>query len=145
MAEGIFNALAKKRGMRHVHAFSAGLFAFEGGKASSNAIDVMKSHGMDISSHRTKGISSFRLDDMDLIIAMTRQQLFDIMMSNHKLEGKAMTLSQWGFDDEGLDVDIQDPFGANKGEYERVFSALLYFVGSALDRLGEGGGSREAK
>ncbi|MCL1802335.1 MAG: hypothetical protein FWG30_01655 [Eubacteriaceae bacterium] len=136
MAEAIFNRYAHMEGIsQHYHASSAGLFAYEGQKASVEAIRALQRHGMDLPGHESKNISAYNLDEFDLIIAMTEQILSDIMLENPTQADKLRTLCQWGFDDDSLSLDISDPFGGSESEYERVFEDLDYFLGSAVARL----------
>jgi len=136
MAEGIFNTLARQYSMQgRLQAFSAGLYAYEGNSASKNAIAVCKANGIDISGHRTVPFDYFSTDDVDLIVPMTGGQLSDIINANPKNADKTILLSAWGFDDDSLNVDIEDPFGGGLEEYQAAFERLSYFVGSAFERL----------
>ncbi len=50
---------------------SAGIDTGEGLPATKNAISVMKEHGIDISTHRTRDIAGLILGAFDRVVAMT--------------------------------------------------------------------------
>ena len=83
MAEALFKiALAQKLGVGlgeleglGFQIYSAGVGAFNGGRASREAVEVMREKGYDLSGHVSKAMTEDMLKDADLIIAMGRNHM----------------------------------------------------------------------
>lgn len=64
MAEGF----ARRLGKDHIEAWSAG--SKPSGKINPTAVQVMKEHGIDISGHRSKGLSELPTRQWDYVVTM---------------------------------------------------------------------------
>lgn len=112
MAEGIFNKIAKERGLDDT-AGSAGIFAAEGGSASKNAVDALAEKGADISGHKSRRVTPEMLAEYDEILTMTNSHA-DILRSALPQFGyKIRTLSESA----GGSGEISDPFGGDLDAY----------------------------
>lgn len=112
MAEGIFNKIAKERGLDDT-AGSAGIFAAEGGSASKNAVDALAETGADISGHKSRRVTPEMLAEYDEILTMTNSHA-DILKSALPQFGyKIRTLSEAT----GGGGEISDPFGGDLDAY----------------------------
>ena len=119
MAEGIFNKLAKEKGIDAV-AKSAGLMVVES-CVSANSVAVCKENGIDISSHLPTQITAEQVAEADVILTMT---------NSHKaafggLE-KVHTLPEFF----GSSGDITDPYGGSIEIYRKTFSQLQSLIGN---------------
>ena len=54
---------------------SAGTAAFEGGKASANAIEVLREEGYDLSSHISKTLTREMLEEADIVVALDTEHV----------------------------------------------------------------------
>ena len=70
MASAILNSIAKEKNL-DIKASSAGLAAFPGDEASENAVRALEEIGIDLSSHRSRPVTQYLLDESDYIIGMS--------------------------------------------------------------------------
>lgn len=124
MAEAVFNQ--KATGQK---AFSAGLFAQNGGEASQNAVDVCANHGIDLSGHKTRYVLDFPVGDMDLVLAVT-VPIRDALKMQYP-NSRIFTIKEYagGYSD----LDIMDPFGGDLSSYEECLSEIYGAVLKILD------------
>lgn len=117
MAEAIFKNIIKESGReREYEAESAGIFAVEGQKASSNAVETMRGKGLDLTKHISKSISEDMIIDSDIILTMTKSHKDNLLLLNKGLEGKVFTIKEYIRNNE--DIDILDPFGSSLEVYK---------------------------
>ena len=127
MAEGFFNALPSKG----YWGTSAGIFAQNGQKPSENAVSAMKENGIDIKSHRSKGLTPEAIERAELILTMTKSHKNALLNLDSSLSGKVMTLSEFA----GEDGEIPDPFGGDLDTYRSCAKEIKRLVKKAYDRL----------
>ena len=101
MAEAIFNQFSED-----LQAFSAGLMAQRGNRASQDAIRVCQKHGIELSDHLTANINDFSLDDVGLILTSTAHIRDGLKMKFP--DARIFTIKEYagGYSD----LDISDPF-----------------------------------
>jgi len=123
MAEGIFNVLAKERGLS-LRAESAGIMAVNG-KAEPNAIEAAKIFGADISSHHTRRFQQSMLEEYDKIFCMTAA-CADMLKSKYPTYAeKIATVSR---------EDISDPYGCDISVYQKTAAELEKAIKRLLDQ-----------
>ncbi len=118
MAEGIFKKMLSDRKIENVECSSAGLFAMSGDEACSNAIEAAQRFGADISSHRSRRITSYILDETDIFVCMTREQAASLSM--YVPNEKVVVLGD----------GVPDPFGGDIETYMRCANSIR----TALER-----------
>jgi protein-tyrosine-phosphatase len=64
-----------RSGLSHVVVDSAGILGIEGGKAAAHSIAVAREAGLDLTHHRSRGVTVADLRTSDIVIAMTLTQL----------------------------------------------------------------------
>ena len=120
MAAAMLNDIAVKDDL-DILIDSAGVFAEIGGKATAEAVRVMKNRGIDLSTHRTKPLTDELMDMADIILVMTAAH--KELIQNIAPE-KVKTLMEYA----GMDADISDPFGGDDEEYaetaDEIYTAL---------------------
>lgn len=89
---------------------SAGLSAFPGGPASTEAISVMKQRGLSLLNHQSHSITERGLRHADLILTMTNSHRLAILERMPELSPKVHLLS-------GSSDDVSDPFGGAESVY----------------------------
>jgi L-threonylcarbamoyladenylate synthase len=135
MAEALFKmALAQKLGVgvgelegMGFQIYSAGVAAFDGGRASAEAVQVMREKGCDLSRHVSKTLTEDMLRDADLVIAMGR---------NHLREAQAI-LGPQGEDKVHLVVPegIADPIGQPADVYRMTAARIERGLGRFVEEL----------
>ena len=116
MAEAYFRALTARSGTSGLECGSAGICASQDSPASRNAVAVMKTYGIDLSSHRSRLFSETLAKDADLIVAMTSGHLSSALALFPEISGKIRTLAPSG--------DIADPFGGDEKVYQACFEEM---------------------
>lgn len=120
MAEHLF-----RRKLGHVFdvcCSSAGLSAAVGAKASPNAIAVMRELGCDLTVHRSRFLTSEKIDDADLIVVMTSAHRDAVCRLFPKARNRVRLLHAFGVADTAKDVT--DPFGQSETRYRQIRDEL---------------------
>lgn len=94
-----------------VSVVSAGLAAFQGDRASPQAVEVMQRRGLDLSSHCSQPMTEQLLAMADLVLTMTRGHRDAILAKFPDAEHRVKTLRIDG-------GDVTDPVGAPVETYE---------------------------
>lgn len=90
---------------------SAGICADDGASATRDAVQVMQERGLDISDHRSRSVTTLRLSDFDLVVAMTA--------------AIAETLRLHGVGQAKLRaLDVNDPYGNGLEAYRSTAAAI---------------------
>lgn len=114
-------------------ASSAGISAYEGDSASSEAASVMRSEwALDISGHRSTTLSEKHIKDSFLVLTMTRNQKDYIISSFPAAADKTYTLSE--FTDESA-LDILDPYGRTLSYYNKCAVEIKQAVEGLVEKL----------
>jgi len=135
MAEGIFRKyLAEKLGCdvddldkMGYKVSSAGVSGFAGSPVSANAIKACRSRGVDISVHRSKGLSQQSIQESDFVFVMERLHLNSIIALDREAEGKSCLLNE--------DEDIPDPVGQSQEVYDCCAGVIERAVRKRISEL----------
>jgi L-threonylcarbamoyladenylate synthase len=92
---------------------SAGTNALDGKEADRLAVEVMREVGVDLTPHRTHGLSPADVDRADWIFTMTRRQRESILALMPTCSERVQLLSSRG-------EDIPDPIAGSVEQYRRV-------------------------
>ncbi len=109
---------------------SAGLSAFPGGPAASEAISVLKKRGLNLANHQSHSITERTLRQADLILAMTSSHRSAILERMPELSSKVHLIS-------GGNSDVSDPFGGDEAGYEVCADELTQYLHSWLNMFEE--------
>jgi protein-tyrosine phosphatase len=120
---------------RFVEVISAGVAAVNGAPATRHSLEVAAEHGVDLSSHRSRRLSSELAEKADLVL---------VMEPGHKqvvtgLRGGAdqvHLISEWPEPAEG-DLAVADPIGQSREAYEEAWRRISRHVARLLPRLRE--------
>jgi len=132
MAEAIARRLLDQRGVRGIEVASAGTAAWDGAPASEGAYLVTLEHGLDVSAHRARQLTTDMVAAADLVLGM----------SAHHVEraealggtGKSHLLGQFAGP---AAAEVEDPFGGDLAEYRRTFAQLETLLTAAVERLAD--------
>ncbi|WP_436793218.1 hypothetical protein [Actinospongicola halichondriae] len=163
MAEGLFRRDLAAAGVDAV-VESAGLVT-QGQEASRHGVDAMARRGVDISAHRSRRLSSYLIDEADLIVGMERQHVREVAVLDGPAFARTFTLPELARGaravgprrpDESLDAwlsrvggsrrpgdmlghdpddEVADPIGRSAKHYERTAVEIEALVRTVVDHL----------
>ena len=111
---------------------SAGTSAMDGSPASANSIDVARRHGLDLSKHRSRGLTREMVHAADLIVTMGVSHRAAIGTINADALEHTYLLTNFSDHHDG---DILDPIGADQETYERTFGVIRDCVEAMAAKL----------
>ena len=119
MAAALFKNLIEQSGDgKAIKILSAGTAAFEGQRASPNAIAVMDEKGVDLRGHRAAVLTREKIMQSDLILTMTNSHKNQVIKIAPEAAGKTYTLKEYTNISDG-NTDIFDPFGQSIDTYRK--------------------------
>jgi len=89
---------------------SAGISAFEGGRPTDLAVEVMAERGIDLADHRARPVTRDLIESADLIIALGHGHRDQLLAWDPGLAGRIHVIS---------DTGISDPIGGDRETYRR--------------------------
>lgn len=146
MAEGLLRHAVSQRGCE-IEVSSVGTWAYQGDHATTEAVEVLRGRGIDLSGHRSQAMDQDSLDDADVIVAMTSVHRREILKVTPDIEKKIVLMKELvelALEGELPDssearverllgaarpewrraLDLDDPMGKPIGAYERT-AALI--------------------
>ncbi len=135
MAEGLLRKYLKDHNCG-IKVVSAGISTLTGMMASSNAIEVMRREGIDISVHRAQAVTQQMIKEADLILGMEPIHIEMVLNIVPEAKEKTHLLVEYAC---GKEIDakinpwVVDPIGKPKEVYESVLITLK----DAIERLGK--------
>lgn len=122
MAEAIFRAMLKEKGVKGVKVASSGISAIEGQPVMPNANAALKALGFKPSRHRAKQLTRADLETYDLIVCMTADHKRYLEERGNITTVAAIT---------GL-RDVADPYGDSADVYIKTAEYLKYACGDMI-------------
>lgn len=110
---------------------SAGIAALSNGSASYQAINALKTMGIDLSGHKSAQVSPEAIVRASLVLTMTRAHREHLKRLMPAAANKIFTLAEYA----GSNHDIPDPFGASVELYRIVADELDNLSRAMLRRL----------
>ncbi|MFH1062473.1 MAG: L-threonylcarbamoyladenylate synthase [Candidatus Omnitrophota bacterium] len=132
MAEGLMKKMAA--GNNNLRIASAGVAAFDGMRASQDAITVMKKYGVDITAHRARRLTNQMVKVSDYILVMEnthREFMFDRYWRAKK---RIFLLKEFAQDKSGK-LGIPDPIGRDVNFYEEIARVIKKSIEGLVDKL----------
>ncbi len=116
MAEALLRHQLDKEGLAgEYYVSSAGTSAYPGMPASYNAVQALKSMGIDLSQHSSSMVEDALIDSAELILTMTSLHKRRLLQLRPDAEAKIHVLAE--FCEGSGDADIADPFGGDLEAY----------------------------
>lgn len=131
MAVGFLKEMLKEK--RGIRIDSCGTIFSSFGGPTPQTIKIMKEHGIDISSHKTKSLSKDLIDEADLILVMERKHRERIRELNPEAENRTFLLKEFAGDKGNL--EIRDPIGLSDEVYREVAGEIRSALGKALPKI----------
>lgn len=122
MAEGLLKRALESADFK-ARVISMGTLGIFGQVASEFAVEHCRIAGVDISDHRSQGISFGVLAVGDIIVVMEEDHRSILVERDGRLKNKTHLFSSFLPDEEEL-VDIPDPIGSSFDIYGQIFSLL---------------------
>jgi protein-tyrosine-phosphatase len=124
---------AAERGLGHVVVESAGLLGIKGAPAAPFSIEVGREAGLDLTGHRSRGVTSTDIRTADLVVAMTLRQLETLDARYPRGPGRRMLLRAFerGPEPVGGAPELDDPVAGPLEEYRDAFAIIR----SAVDHM----------
>jgi len=132
MAEAIARHLLGQRGVQGIDVTSAGTAAWDGSPASEGAYLVTLEHGLDLSAHLARQLTSDLVARADIVLGMSANHVERAEALGGK--GKSRLLGEYA----GVapaTAQVEDPFGGDLDEYRRTFAQLETLLTAAVERL----------
>jgi len=131
MAEALARKILADRGIKKMTVSSAGVAAWQGSRATAEAVEALAMKGIDLKEHRATRLDSEIAGRAGLILTMTGAQREYILSVYPQTAGKVYTLAEFA----GVDGDVPDPVGRSVLVYRNCAEKLEYMISQALDRL----------
>ncbi len=137
MAEVIGQQLLDEGGIPTDCVESAGTLGIEGQPASEFAIKAVGELGLDLSGHRSQGVSARHLDEADFLVAMAPEHAREIWMQRPATESRIVRL--WIYTKrKGRLHRIDDPIGKSYEVYlearDNIRECLQNWIGSLREQ-----------
>lgn len=135
LGEGLLRHRAAERGLSHlVETASAGTGGWHrGDPPDSRSIAVAQSHGVDISRQRARQLQGEDFNSFDLIFAMDRDNLRNIVrLAPHDSSADIHLFTDFVG---GPSKDVPDPYYGDRRDFENVYAMLDTGCRSLLDIL----------
>ena len=123
MAEYILKDQLKKRGIKTISVFSAGLFVPAEEPANPKAVKALAELDIDLSGHRARQLTEEILKQQTLLFTMTHQQAEALQSVCAPYNITVSPLSE---------QDISDPFGADEETYRACRDEIISSINQQL-------------
>ena len=122
MAEVLFKQLLEENGeVDEWRVESAGVWAYQGAKATQNAQIVMAERGLNLERHRSQLTDPALLNQFDIIIVMEEEHKVVLQERNPNLTERIMTIRELV----GGTGDFDDPVGGSEKVYRQAAEAIF--------------------
>lgn len=126
MAAEYLRHRAAGSGLSHVVVDSAGLLGIEGAPAASEAVQVLREDGLDLTVHRSKGVRESDLRTADVVIAMSLDHLdaLDELFPRGTDSRYLLRAFESGPEPSGGAPELEDPIGTDLETFRRQYQKI---------------------
>jgi protein-tyrosine phosphatase len=126
MAAEYFRHRAAHGGLSHVVVDSAGTLGINGRPAASEAIRAMQEIGLDLTAHRSRGISAEDMRTADLVVVMSHEHLVELAAAFPDAATPRVLVRAFeqGSDPDPNPRDLDDPIGRPVEVYREQLMTL---------------------
>lgn len=111
-------------------ALSAGTNASSGSGASHEAVQAMKSRGLDLTQHASRQVNLDLLQSADIVLTMTQNHRQAILTRWPHFTPKVLSLSSTG-------RDVADPYGGSQQVYLAAAAEIEHFLDEFMEQIDE--------
>lgn len=131
-AEHYLRRVSKDRGLSSLAIESAGFLHHDGLRTPTRFVELVRSHGVDLSGHRARRVTQQQIDDADMILLMDAQNLralqHEFPHATHKTFLIGLLSAQGP-------AEIPDPYMLSIGEAEASYQKLAEACSATIRRL----------
>ncbi|MGB2895520.1 MAG: low molecular weight protein arginine phosphatase [Anaerolineales bacterium] len=132
MAEVLFEAFLAEKGEREGwRVESAGVWAYDGARATMNAQEVMAERGLSLSHHLSQLASASLLEQFDLTLVMEHRHKMVLQEQNPQLADRIYLLREIA----GQEGDFADPVGGSLDLYRAAADELEMIIKDGYERI----------
>ena len=131
MAAALLQARLDSEGRDDWQVLSAGIRAPAGRPASAYAQAEMEERGLDVSDHRSRGVTEELMERADLVLVMARHHAEELSAAFPRHADKVHLLSEMV----GKRYDISDPYGGTRLEYAYIAQELEELIEEGYERI----------
>ncbi len=133
IAEGLFCELAAEH--PEIAVSSAGISVYDGQAPSEHSVEVLRERGIDITAQRSQMLTPEIVQRVDFIVGMTLGHRDAILAYYPASAEKLFVLREFvsGVDLGSAEIDVPDPIGMDKEEYERTRNLIQEAMPALLD------------
>lgn len=132
MAAAIMQRRIHERGLADkVQVLSAGIYAEAGFSASRHATTVLGQRGLDLTGHRSQGLTMDLLKTADIVLVMEEAHRKSIFYRAPEHLAKVFLLTEMA----GQHDDVADPYGGAVEEYLETADQLDQLIEAGLPRI----------
>ena len=126
LAEAYLRHRAAERGLGHVVVESAGLLGIKGAPAAPYSIEVGREAGLDLTRHRSRGVTAADMRTADLVVAMTLRQLETLHARYPGGPGRRLLLRAFeGGPEPATEArELDDPVAGPLEDYREAFDII---------------------
>ena len=126
MAAEYLRHRSARSGLSHLVVASAGLLGIEGAPASSEAIQMLREDDLDLSRHRSRGVSHSDIRTADVVIAMSLDHLdaLEKLFPDGAGERYLIRAFEAGPDPQGGAPELDDPIGMDRDTYRECYRCI---------------------
>lgn len=132
MAAAILRRRLAERGAAGIEVSSAGTAPWDGAPASEGSYLISLEHGLDLSDHRARPLTTDLVDGADLVLGMSPPHVERAVQMGGA--GKAHLLGAYAGEPEDA-AEVADPFGGEMEDYRVTYDRLVTLIEAALPRL----------
>ncbi len=123
MAKGYLEKKLKENGRADIEVLSCGVAMLAGMAATYETKEVLAKEGIDVSTHRSQGITKDLVNKSDIILVMEKMQEQRILEIIPQAKNRLFLLKEFAKIN-GNDLDIADPIGKSLEFYEETFRII---------------------
>ncbi len=132
MGEVLFRQLLEEKGEADEwRVESAGVWAYQGAKATQNAQVVMVERGLNLEGHRSQPTDQALLKQFDIIIVMEEEHKVVLQERNPTLAERILTIRELV----GGHGDFDDPVGGSEKVYRRAAGAIFNLLSEGWTKI----------
>ncbi|MCK9268353.1 MAG: low molecular weight protein arginine phosphatase [Alkaliphilus sp.] len=149
MAEALFKHMLadRKDKLKDIKVISAGIYAWEGDKASYGAEKILKEKGINVTEYSSRLLTPKLVEEADLVLTMTSNHKRAVLGMCPKAGTKVHTLKEYALnrgDKEvhisdigsgGADYDIKDPYGQSVDVYRESAEEIEKYLHILIDKI----------
>ncbi len=149
MAEALFKHILSNRKdkLKDIKAISAGIYAWEGDRASYGAEEVLKERGIDATGYSSRLLTPRLVEEADLVLTMTSNHKRAVLEMCPGTGAKVHTLKEYVLNraDKGMHIsdigpgeinyDIKDPYGQSVDVYRESAEEIEKYLHILADKI----------